>query len=92
MKLSHVADLKTNNPNADFYLVRKGSRNTVGTPTWNYSKEHIAVTVTSAKIDKKYLFYVLMHLHQKGVFALIARGTLNLTHITIDDAGETPIG
>ena len=81
LKLSDVADVKINFPNADFWLIRKGSEKEVGKPTKDFDKEKIGIKVTSDKIDSNYLFYVLQHIHSNGFFAKEATGTLNLVNI-----------
>ena len=46
MKLKHIVDFSINNPDAEFWLIRKGGETTVGRPTREFSPEHIGVTVT----------------------------------------------
>lgn len=81
LKLSDVAEIKTNFPNADFWIKRKGSLNEVGKPTKDFDEEKIGIKVTSDKVDPNYLFYVFVHLHNSGFFKKEAFGTLNLMHI-----------
>ena len=37
MKLGYLCEIKTNFPEADFWLIRKGSKKEVGKPTKEYS-------------------------------------------------------
>ena len=41
MKLSDLCEIKTNFSDADFWLQRKGSVDTVGTPTKEFHSENI---------------------------------------------------
>ena len=82
-KLSDVADIKINFPEANFWLIRKGSIEEVGRPTKNFNKEKIGIKVTSNKIDPNYLFYMFQYLHTKGFFEKEAVGMLNLKNIRI---------
>lgn len=86
MKLKFVATVKTNQPHADFWLVRKGTIDRVGKPTKMFYEEHIGIKVTHINIIfPQYLYYVFMAIHQRGEWEQIARGTLNLKHITVSD-------
>lgn len=86
MKLSNVAIIKTAFIGADFWIIRRGTRATVGTPVHTYAQYHIGVKVTATEIlIPDYLFYCIAHAQQSGYFASIARGTLALVHITTDD-------
>jgi hypothetical protein len=79
-----MLSLKINNPQADFWLIRKGSTEKVGTPVETFSPEHIGVTVDRKVLVPRYAFYWFMHKHMMGIFQSIAHGTTNLKHITID--------
>ena len=92
MKLKHIVDLSVNNPDADFWLIRKGSANMVGRPTREFSPEHIGVTVTRPDLVlADYLFYVFEHLANQGVFVSMAHGTTNLQNIRIKDIKNIPL-
>ena len=92
MKLKHIADFKVNNPEADFWIIRKGSEKSVGSPTKEFSPEHIGVTVTQPDlVMPAYLFYVFEYLSQQGVFAQLSSGTTNLKNISINDVKNIPI-
>ncbi len=92
-KLFNIAKVKTNFPDADFWIVRKGSELTVGKPTRTYSPEHFGVKVEQTKIIlPDYLYYALMHLHNVGYFSRLARGTLSLKHITRCDVENIRLG
>ena len=94
MTIGDVCIFKTNFEDADFWLQRKGSETSVGKPLKEFSEENIGVKVIDEfrdKIDSNYLYYYFMFLHQKGVFAPIAYGTLGLKNIRISDIKSIPI-
>lgn len=92
-KLKDFCEIKTNMQDADFWLVRKGTNDKVGMPTRVFNKEHIGVKVNDPdKIDKNYLFYVMMFFYSVGTFKKWAKGTLNLKHIELNDVKQISIG
>lgn len=92
MKLKNIADLKVNNPEADFWLIRKGNALNVGRPTREFSPEHIGVTVIRPDlVVPDYLFYVFEYLVMRGAFVELARGTTKLQNIRISDLEEIPL-
>ena len=91
--LFNIAKIKTNFPDADFWLTRKGSEFDVGKPTRTYKPQHIGIKVERTDIIiPDYLYYVLMHLHQVGYFKRRCRGSLRLKHITISDVDKIKLG
>lgn len=89
MKLKFFAEIKTNFPEADFWLIRKGAAKKLGEVTREFYKEHIGVKVTRTDILlPDYLYYVMMYVHQQGVWKVLAKGTLKLVHITTKDVKE----
>ena len=94
MTLGDICVFKTNFPDADFWLQRKGSEKSVGTPTKDYYEENIGIKVIDEfkdSVDSNYLYYYFQYLHQKGVFAPISHGSLKLKNITISDIKSIPI-
>ncbi len=92
-KLFNIAKVKTNYPEADFWIIRKGSEFTVGTPTRTYSPEYFGVKVERTDIViPDYLYYALTHLSNVGYFQRLARGTLSLKHITKSDVENIRFG
>jgi len=88
MKLNQLCTVQTNLPNADFYMIRSGSQNTVGKVTKEYSKDYIGIKVTRTDLlVPDYLYYLLMNLHNQGYFKAISNGT-TLQHITTQDVGS----
>jgi len=86
MKLKHIVDFSVNNPDADFWIIRKGSETTVGKPTREFSPEHIGITVTRPDLVlADYLYYVFEYLANQGKIAELSHGTTNLRNIRISD-------
>ncbi len=85
-KLSQIACVSTNFENADFWIIRRGSEKNVGRPVEEFSKYHFGVyVVTRGLVLPKWLFYKLTHIHNTGYFVPLARGTLQLKHIVLED-------
>jgi len=92
MILGDLVEFKTNSENSDFWLIRKGSENTVGKPTKEYSPEHIGVTIKDRSIiDPQYLYYYFMMLQSKGIFKILSKGTTNLKNIRLSDVKNIPV-
>jgi len=92
-RLKDLAKIATNMPDADFWLIRKGSDKTVGKPVKEFDPSRIGIKVVRTDVlDPNYLYYVMMHLHNQGQFARIANGTTNLVNITVNDIANIPLG
>jgi hypothetical protein len=86
MKLSDVATIQTNYPDADFWIVRRGSLKTVGSPSYEFNPESIGIKVTRTDLVlSRYLYYCLLHLHQSGIWEPVATGTLSLVNFKVSD-------
>lgn len=86
MKLQDVAKISTNAPDADFWIVRRGTIKAVGKPTYVFNFEHIGVKVIRTDILlPEYLYYCLMHLHSSGQWETLATGSLSLVNIRVSD-------
>ena len=93
MRLKDLCEFKTDFPEADFWITRKGDINSVGKPTKEYDPEKIGVKVVRTDLlVPDYLFYVLEFLAMSGAFASMAKGATNLKHISIDDVKNIPVG
>ena len=91
-RLKDIAKIATNMPDADFWLVRKGSDKTVGKPVKEFDPSRIGVKVVKTDVlDPNYLYYAMMNLHNQGHFARIANGTTNLVNITVNDIANIPL-
>ena len=92
-RLKDIAKIATNMPDADFWLVRKGSDKTVGKPVKEFDPSRIGVKVVRTDVlDPNYLYYAMMNLHNQGQFARLANGTTNLVNITVNDIANIPLG
>ena len=92
MKLKQLVDFSVNNPDADFWLIRKGDESTVGSPTKTFSPEHIGVTVTRRDLVlPEYLFYVFQYLVMNGTFKSLSHGTTLLKNIRTSDIGNITV-
>lgn len=86
MRLSDVATIKINDPEADFWLVRRGSLKTAGQPVREFNPEHIGVKVINTNfLLPQYLFICFDALHIEGKWQVLANGTLSLVNIRISD-------
>jgi hypothetical protein len=86
MTIKDLCIVKTNLPNADFWVVRKGSKKDVGKPTRVFNKEHFGIKVVRTEsLNEMFLYYLFLHLHSIGYFQPKATGTLELKNIKVDD-------
>jgi hypothetical protein len=84
-RLSEKTEIKTNFPEADFWIIRKGSQNSVGRPTKEFNKEHIGIKVISDDLLPQYLFYKMEYVYSLGYYQNLAHGTTELKNISISD-------
>lgn len=93
MKLSDLATIKTNFKKADFWVVRRGTLQAVGSVTRSFYMEHIGIKVVRVDILlPDYLYYAMMDLHSRGYYRPLATGTLQLVHIRVRDIKNITIG
>lgn len=92
-RLKDLARVSTNMPDADFWIIRKGSDKTVGTPVKEFNPERIGIKIVRTDVlDPQYLYYTMMHLHNQGYFAKVAVGTLKLVNIKVADVANISFG
>ena len=93
LRLKNLCTVKVNFPDADFWLQRKGSLKTVGTPLKEFYSENIGIKVVKTDVlDPKYLYYVMQHIKNTGYWEPRANGSLNLVSIRTEDVANLPIG
>lgn len=92
MTLSEKAEIKTNFPEADFWIIRKGSENKVGSPTKEFSPENIGIKVVSDDLLPDYLYYAMQYIHSTGYYKNLAVGTLSLKNIKVSDVANIRLG
>jgi len=86
MKLSDVSTIRSNFPEAHFWIVRRGSVEKVGEPVRVFNPEHIGIRVERVDLLlPDYLFYALLAIHQQGLWQQVATGTLSLVNIRVSD-------
>ena len=86
MKLSDVATIKTNFPDADFWIVRRGSLKNVGKPVNEFNSEHIGVKVINTQfLLPRYLFICFEAIHLEKRWEPLAHGSLSLVNIKVSD-------
>ncbi len=92
MTIGDICKFKTNFEEADFWLIRKGTESIVGKPVKQFDNEYIGVQVIdNSIIDPTFLFYYFQYMHQKGLFAALSNGVLQVKHISISDIKKMPI-
>lgn len=86
MKLSDVATIRTDFPDADFWVIRRGAADRCGEPQREYNPEHIGIKVQRTDLLlPTYLFYMMMHVHKRGFWKALTTGTTNLVNIQTAD-------
>lgn len=86
MKLAAVATIRTDFPEAHFWIVRRGSEERCGEPVRMFNPEHIGIRVERTDLLlPDYLFYCLKHIHAAGRWKQAVHGTLSLVNIRVSD-------
>ena len=84
--------IKLNDPKAHLWVTRRGSTKTVGSVTKEFSPYHFGLTVRNTdKLDPRYLYYMLQHIHHSGHYRKLANGTTNLVHIKREHITNIPM-
>lgn len=92
MRLGDLISVELDNPKADFWVVRRGSADMVGTPTRKFSKESYGITVKDReRLDSDFLFYMFQYVASQGYFKARARGSLQLVNITRNHITDIPL-
>jgi hypothetical protein len=92
-RLGDFVIVKVNDPDADLWIIRRGSIDKVGQPTRDFEKERIGIKITATEtLDRGYLYYALLHLFNQGHWKGIATGTTNLVSIKTGDVLNIPLG
>lgn len=86
VSLGDLITARIGDEQADFWIVRRGSIETVGQPTNVYNPEHIGVTIIRPEVLlPNYLFYAIQHVWLTGAFKSRATGTTDLVNIKVSD-------
>lgn len=84
MKLCDLCTIRVDFPEANFWIVRRGSESRCGEPTRVYNPEHIGVRVERTDILlPDYLFYVFVAIHNTGYWRQQVTGSTNLVNIKV---------
>jgi hypothetical protein len=93
VRLGDLISAKVGDPNADFWIIRRGGADTVGEPTREFAPERIGIRVTATDmLDSRYLYYMLEHIWRSGYFKQKATGATNLVNIRVADVLNLPVG
>lgn len=89
MKVADVCEVKVNFVEADFWLIRSHSREEVGRVVKHFNPDFIGVRVVKRELFiPSYVAFICSFHHGRGVFALAAKGSLNLVHISVETVKE----
>jgi len=92
MKLGDICEFKTNFPEADFWLIRKGDEKMVGKPIKEFDSERIGVKIIQPDVVlPNYMFFYFQYIHSTGIFTQLATGSLKLKNIRISEIREIPL-
>lgn len=85
MLFSEFCLVRINFSDADFWLIRVGSKEKVGMPVRSFHEERIGIKILRTDtMHPDYLFYVFLHLHGQSYFEIFcAQGTLELVYIKV---------
>lgn len=99
-RLEDICEIRTDFPDADFWLQRRGSEKTIGTPkrflsvSHDINKENIGIKVKPEYTDfvsPEFLYYSLQQLHQQGIFENMAVGSLALKNLRVSEVKKIPL-
>lgn len=92
-RLGDFITAKTNDRDADFWIVRRSSADLVGEPKKEFDPERIGIKVVNTEaLLPDYLYYVMQHLWMTGRWRSIATGTTRLVSIKTGDILNIPLG
>ncbi len=83
MKLKRVAEVRTNFPEADFWLIRRGSPEKIGKPVKVFRPEDIGILVDRTDIlVPDFFYYYMTKVWMDGYWCSFALSTTRRCHIT----------
>ncbi len=92
-KLSDFCTVRLNYPEADFWIVRRGTPEQVGTVTREFSEEHFGIKVRRTDVLlPDYLYYAMQNVQNQGYYRRHLNGALQLKHISIETIKTIPLG
>jgi len=92
-RLKDLCQVATEFPEANFWITRRGSEQSVGSVSKEYNPESFGIGINRPDIIVgDYLYYALMNLHAQGYWRGKAKGVLKLVHIKKSDIEDIVIG
>ncbi|MEG4171153.1 MULTISPECIES: hypothetical protein [unclassified Microcoleus] len=79
--------VKNNFPEADFWLINKGSKNKLGEPVKEF-QPYLTGIKCPVLVLPDYAFYMCLHLYQQGLWQQYSQGSLNLQHLRLKNVKE----
>jgi len=79
--------VKNNFPEADFWLINKGSKHKLGEPVKEF-QPYLTGIKCPVLVLPDYGFYLCLHLQQQGVWQAYSQGSINLQHLRLKDLKE----
>ena len=93
VRLKDLCTVKTKLPDADFWLRRSGSEDTVGEVLTEYNPDAIGIKVNRTDVlNPSYAKYMFVYLHQQGQWKQRATGSTQLAHIRAEDVANISVG
>lgn len=74
--------VKNNFPEADFWLINKGSKHKLGEPVKEF-QPYLTGIKCPALVLPDYAFYMCLHLYQQGFWQEYSQGSINLQNLRI---------
>lgn len=93
-KLGNHVEIKTNFPDADFWIVRRHDRHVVGSVETTYNPEHFGIKVKESSkglIDPTYLKYMMTYIHSRGYYTSLPSGSTKLVNIKKKHIEDIPL-
>lgn len=89
MRLKDVAKISVNMPEADFWIIRRGSIENVGKPVDDFHEERIGVKIENTEmLFPQYAKYMMMYIWMSGYYRSFATGTTELVNIKVSDVKD----
>lgn len=92
-RLKDLVTVGLNMKDADMWITRKGSIETVGKPVKEFSKQLIGIKVVRTDmLNADFLYYAILNMFNQGYFKTRATGTIRLVNIKVQDVKDIKIG
>jgi len=93
MNLSQIADVNTELPDADFWIVVSGTKEIIGMPVREYQPEHAGISIFRPDlVAPESLFHYIQVMYSKGtIFPLLCRRGPSAYHLDLETIEGMPI-